>query len=250
MTAKVQSASIPGFWEGVTRESGLISGGDTSIRLETPRLILRPPTLDDAPAVQTIASDPRVALVTASIQHPYPSGAAEEFIHSILAETEPYRVRLAITRREESDVLIGVVGCHPREAGVAELTYMVSPAWWNRGIATEAARRIVSYAFNEAPFEAVTARAMVTNPASERVLAKTGFHREREVARELPVRGGTFLISYWRVERSGWKPPPRNDARPGYSRYDRKTEALRGSPSRKSIRSSTSAAGVGARMRP
>jgi RimJ/RimL family protein N-acetyltransferase len=177
------------------------------LRLETPRLILRPPTLGDAPALRAIASDARVALTTASLQHPYPEGAEKAFIRAILASTESHRFRLAITRREESDMLIGMVGCHPRAEGAAELTYMVSPAWWNRGFATEAARRVVRYAFEEGPFQSLVASAMVANPASERVLEKAGFRREREASRELPVRGGVFLVSYWLMERSALDGP-------------------------------------------
>lgn len=172
------------------------------LRLETSRLILRPPALTDAQALRSIASDARVALTTASIRHPYPAGAEQELIQSVIANEEPKRVRLAIAERDEPGTLIGLIGCHPRGADAAELTYMVGPDSWNRGIATEAAKRIVEWAFTEGPFQTITASAQASNRASERVLEKVGFRREREALCELPVRGGTFLVSFWRIERA------------------------------------------------
>lgn len=172
------------------------------LRLETSRLILRPPALTDAQALRSIASDPRVALTTASIRHPYPAGAEQELIRAIIADEEPNRVRLAIAERDEPGTLIGLIGCHPRGADAAELTYMVSPDSWNRGIATEAAKKVIEWAFTEGPFQTIAASALASNRASERVLEKAGFRREREALCDLPVRGGTFLVSFWRLERA------------------------------------------------
>jgi RimJ/RimL family protein N-acetyltransferase len=49
---------------------------------------------------------------------------------------------------------------------------------WGRGYATEVARRVVGYAFEELKLNRVYAHHMVRNPASGRVLEKVGMRRE------------------------------------------------------------------------
>ncbi|MFL6246331.1 MAG: GNAT family N-acetyltransferase, partial [Thermoanaerobaculia bacterium] len=60
--------------------------------LRTPRLTLRPFTLDDAPAVQRLASAYEVALNTLLIPHPYPDGAAEAWIAQHQANFDENRI--------------------------------------------------------------------------------------------------------------------------------------------------------------
>lgn len=59
----------------------------------------------------------------------------------------------------------------PREA---ELVYELVPELWGRGIATEAARACLRYAFLEAGLERVVAGVDAPNVASARVIEKLG----------------------------------------------------------------------------
>jgi len=110
---------------------------------------------------------------------------------------------LAITL-SGGDELIGMVG-FIGDGPEAELSYMVSPSHWGQGYATEAASRLVTYIFAETQFAAVTARAMVSNPASEAVLRKVGLRWVREGDVELPLRGGVFPTSFWRLDRTDFR---------------------------------------------
>jgi RimJ/RimL family protein N-acetyltransferase len=166
--------------------------------LSTSRLQLRTPERSDATALQEIVSDPRVALKTASIPHPYPENGAIGFIEHVRSVAGPDRRNLAIRLASGGD-LIGMVG-FGGTGSEAELAYMISPNYWGNGYATEAARRLIAYIFEQSRFNAVIARAMRANPASEGVLRKLGFHLEAQDDVELPVRSAVFKTSFWRLD--------------------------------------------------
>jgi ribosomal-protein-alanine N-acetyltransferase len=175
----------------------------TDFELLTSRLRLRTPVVGDAGTLQLIASDQRVALKTASIPHPYPPNGAIEFIRQVRSAVGADRRNLAITLlgRDELIGMVGFVG-HGAEA---ELSYMVAPSCWGHGYATEAAARLVAHIFGQTQFAAVIGRAMIANPASEAVLRKAGLRREREGDVELPLRGGVFPTSFWRLDRGDFR---------------------------------------------
>ena len=50
--------------------------------------------------------------------------------------------------------------------------------WWGQGYATEAARAVLRYGFEELKLNRIYAHHMTKNPASGRVLAKIGMRRE------------------------------------------------------------------------
>src|SRR5262249_50678962 len=116
-----------------------------SVELLTERLRLRTPRLDDAPAIQSIAADRRVALTTASIPHRYPEGGAAHFITHVLDVANRERRNLAIVLRDSGE-LIGMIG-YELKGSEAELAYMVSPNHWGLGYATEACKKIVAHIF-------------------------------------------------------------------------------------------------------
>ncbi len=162
-------------------------------RLYTPRLCLRPFTLADAPRVEELVSDKRVAATTLSIPHPYPSGAAATWIEmqqSTAAEGKAsiWAITLAGTRtpgREhdltETGHVIGVMGITASgapEQARGELGYWIGVPYWNKGFATEAARAVLRYTFGKQLFHRIIAQHFADNPASGRVLEKLGMTRE------------------------------------------------------------------------
>lgn len=169
------------------------------LELLTERLRLRTPRIDDADAIQLIVADPRVALTTASIPHPYPENGDQGFVLHVQKVASRNRRNLAIILRDGNE-LIGMVGYQTKDME-AELAYMVSPIHWGLGYASEACREIIAHIFSATEAEAVIARAMADNKASEAVLRKAGLRRQSEMPVELPVRSGTFLTSFWRLSR-------------------------------------------------
>ncbi len=79
--------------------------------------------------------------------------------------------------------------------GVAELGYWIAPDHHGQGFATEAARLLVGYGFDERRLHRVGARAFEFNDASRRVLEKVGFEREG-VSRDAAFVDGKYVDVY------------------------------------------------------
>jgi ribosomal-protein-alanine N-acetyltransferase len=179
--------------------------------LETPRLRLRPFTTADAPDVQRLVGDREVAATTLTIPHPYPDGAAEEWIASHpAAYAEESRASFAITERE-TGALVGAIGLHVTSAhGRAELGYWIGKPFWGRGYATEAGRAMLRFGFETLGLNKVHAAVFLRNPASDRVIRKLGMQWEGRL-RQHDLKWGVYedidvyavLASEWSSEKVG-----------------------------------------------
>lgn len=162
--------------------------------LHTERLTLRPFRLGDAGRFVALAGDPAVARMTSDIPHPLYVWQTRRWLRQARGE-----VRFAIEIEGE---LIGGVGyfCHRRRVG--ELGFWLGQAYWGEGLATEAARAVVRYAFTDGQLVMLTSANFIDNPASARILSKLGFSsigrmRTMSVARGHEVDGIT-----WQLERA------------------------------------------------
>ncbi len=136
--------------------------------LTTDRLTLRPLEPADGPAVERGCGSWNVARMTTRIPHPYPPGSAVEWI----ANRAPDAHHFAI---EHQGDLIGVIS-HETEIG-----YWLAEPFWGRGFATEAARRVVAFAFDDLRLDRLVSGHFADNPASGRVLQKCGFRYTGEI---------------------------------------------------------------------
>jgi len=139
--------------------------------LETVRLLLRPLTPADAPAVQRLAGDKEVASTTLNIPHPYPDGAAELWIGTLPQAYDcGEAVVFGITLHDGGE-LVGTCGLrlelpHAR----AEIGYWVGREYWGRGVATEAATCLSDWLLDHGR-PVVALITVEGNVASERVAA-------------------------------------------------------------------------------
>ena len=147
--------------------------------LKTERLILRPFNLLDAKRVQELAGDKRIADTTLLIPHPYPDGAAEEWIstHASNAKSGDEFV-FAITLKDSLE-LIGAIGLVINKMfNSGEAGYWVGVPYWNKGYITEALGIIIDFAFTELKLNKVHAHHFAHNEASGRVMIKNGMQKE------------------------------------------------------------------------
>ena len=114
--------------------------------LRTERLVLRAFETADASRVQELAGSREVALNTKNIPHPYPPGAAQEWIASQNEKLAQGHHNFAIDDGE----LVGCIGLRVQnELERAEIGYWIGKPFWGRGYATEAAAAIIRYGFED-----------------------------------------------------------------------------------------------------
>jgi len=145
--------------------------------ITTRRLVLRRPRMSDANDIfDNYTADPEVTRYV--IWPPYTDRSeVAPFLQSRLARWDSgEEFSWAITRAEE-DRVIGMVGCREREQA-ADIGYVMSRKYWNRGYITEAAKAVVDWAGNLEFIYRVWAVCDVENRSSARVLEKVGMQRE------------------------------------------------------------------------
>jgi len=167
--------------------------------LETKRLALRAPRLEDAKTVAALANDRRIAENTARIPHPYKLADAEGFISGV--NKSGGEAAFLITLRD--DTIIGACGFIAQEQ-TPELGYWLGAPYWGNGYATEAMHAVIDYAFTDLGHEALQAGSRVTNPASRRVLEKCGFQWTGVGLYRIRAIHSSAPIDRFRLERRIW----------------------------------------------
>jgi RimJ/RimL family protein N-acetyltransferase len=167
--------------------------------LATGRLLLRPFTLADAPAVQRLAGDYAVAATTL-LPYPYPDGLAEAWITSLCegaerGEAAAFAVTLAGTGRLIGGVRLQIDPDHAR----GELGFWIAQACWGRGYATEAVRAVIGYAFSALGLHRVHAIHFSRNPASGRVMEKCGMVHEGRLRQHVRKWGVFEDVDLWGI---------------------------------------------------
>lgn len=147
--------------------------------LESARLRLRPFEPADAPALFALASNPAVTRFTLWDAHRTIDdsvGFISDYAANMYLEgvPEPYAVELI------DGALIGAAGCRwaSQKDRCMELGYWLGEPFWGRGLATEAAQKLVGHVFAAYPAERVQAHFIDGNTGSGRVLEKIGMRFE------------------------------------------------------------------------
>lgn len=176
-------------------------------KLTTQRLILKPPTIEDADTIQRLAGSYTIARYTLNIPHPYEDGMAEVFIQSIstgfaVGNSLQYGVYLPDTLS-----LIGMAGLSVYQPhGHAEIGYWIAEEYWGQGYATEASKALVNMGFQDLKLHHIIGEHMPENTASRRVMEHLGMQYEGTLREHVPTReGGRSDLDIRGILRSEWE---------------------------------------------
>ncbi len=145
--------------------------------LLTERLRLRGWRMDDVPHLAAMNSDPEVMRYVGSGVRTYEDALAEAQ-RLVESQSDQSPRRWAIEERSTGE-FHGRVGLLRLDGGEEiEIAYRLARKSWRRGIATEAARRMIAYGFDDLGLGKIVAVASPGNLASRRVLEKLGLERK------------------------------------------------------------------------
>jgi [ribosomal protein S5]-alanine N-acetyltransferase len=146
-------------------------------RLETERLILRPITRSDAPAIfSSYAQDPKVAHYVTWRPHQRLSDTETYIARCLAAPVDRARTYVLVGRAESR--LIGAFHLRRPEPHRVDCGYVLARPLWRRGLMTEALAAATHWAISEPDIWRIGAVCDTENLASARVMEKAGLARE------------------------------------------------------------------------
>lgn len=158
--------------------------------LETNRLILRMWKKKDAPALYEYAKNPNVG--------PHAGWKPHESVHEsrmIISQLFLTNMCWAIVDKESGKV-IGSIGLEEDkfrpDVKSKELGYSLAEDHWKKGFMTEAAKRVIHYAFDDLKLDLLMIRTGDANLRSQRVIEKCGFAYEGTLRRTYRTYDGSI----------------------------------------------------------
>lgn len=156
--------------------------------IETDRLLLRKYEISDADDMfRNWATDPEVSRFWEWKPHENieeTKSLLQGWINDY-AKTDNYHWVIVIKELSEA---IGYIYLNEisNEEKSASIHYLVSRKFWNQGIITEAFRAVLAFSFNKIGFTTIHTHHHVDNPASGKVMQKSGMHYLETKYREFP----------------------------------------------------------------
>ena len=169
---------------------------------ETERLLLRPLTMDDLPAVYARTSDPEVMRFhnCGTLTREATTAGLTKTIASA-ADLLPFGVRAIIVKATNENVGYSALApCTVLEGDPIEIGYDIVRKHWCNGYATAATARLLQHSFEDLGLPEVVAAISPENIASARVAQKLGLTVREQVS--WPKRG---LVDLYVITREAYE---------------------------------------------
>ena len=172
----------------------------TNIRIETERLVLRPWSMSDLPDFYEYASVPGVGEMAGWVHHKSME-ESKQILDMFIREKKTFALEL-----KENGQVIGSLGLeefepddpHGENYFGREIGYVLSKAYWGRGLMPEAVQAVIPFCFETLGYDYLTCSHFQRNPQSQRVIEKTGFQFLKESTFE--TRYGTNEMTRYYIK--------------------------------------------------
>ncbi len=146
------------------------------MELRTQRLILRPWSVSDAESLYKYASNPNVGPIAGWRVHTSVENS-REIIENVLSAKDIFAIVLPGTNEPIGSIGIMMGGNSNLDIGEdeGEMGFWIGEQFWGQGYITEAAKKVLEYAFDDLMLKAVWCGYFEGNTKSKRVQEKCGF---------------------------------------------------------------------------
>lgn len=172
--------------------------------LETPRLILRPVQLADAPQIQALFPQWEIVRYLRNVvPWPYPADGALHYLRDMalpaIARGEAWHWTLRLKKNPAQ--IIGFISLLKGEK--ENRGFWTGLPWQGRGLMSEACDAVTDYWFNVLKFPVLRVPKAAANLASRRISEKQGM---RLIAtEERDYVGGRFRSEIWEITAAEWR---------------------------------------------
>jgi RimJ/RimL family protein N-acetyltransferase len=157
------------------------------------RCTIRPWRPGDAESLARHANNRKIWLAVRDLfPRPYTIQDAHEFLQRAISEQAEMKFCIEI-----DGAAAGGIGVHPGQdvyRHTATVGYWLGEQFWGRGVMTEALTAVTDFCFDNFPLGRIAAEVFANNPASARVLEKSGFAFEGRLKNNV-VKDGELLDS-------------------------------------------------------
>lgn len=172
--------------------------------LITPDLALKPCSPNDSADFIALERDPEVMhfLNGGEVIDQISSDPTASFL--MPRGTEPY---VWTARSIATDSFVGWFCLWPEHENTAELGYRLARYAWGKGFASQGARALIDYGFNECRYTKIFASTLTSNHASRRVLEKVGMSCTKTVYPDWPqpFAGSELGEAVYEVTSENWQ---------------------------------------------
>lgn len=164
--------------------------------IKTHRLVLRPFQETDREQTVRLLRNEEISRTFMLPDFPDDAAAGKLFERILKNSLSDAHFEIAICLDEQ---VIGFVNDVEIQNSIIELGYVIHPDYQNRGYATEALTASIWELFQRG-YQAVQAGYFEENPASSRVMEKSGMHRVSKTA-EIEYRGKRHRCLYYEIKK-------------------------------------------------
>ena len=172
--------------------------------LQTERLTLRRFVESDAEAMfQNWASSAENLTYVTWDPHPDVEVTRNSIRNWVVSYANPNYYKWAICLKENPGQVIGDISIveMDEEDSSCEIGYVLGKVYWGNGIMTEALKDVLDFCFIQAGFQEVKARYVSLNPASGRVLEKSGMSYLKTITNGVERKGYLADLIYYHISK-------------------------------------------------